>query len=133
MCIYFVDRSLGRHRVADALREAGARVEVHDDHFGQACPDEEWLTEVGSRGWVVLTKDQQIRHRRLQRLAVAESNVRVFVLVSGDLAGEQMATAFVKALKAMQRFALAHDPPVIAKVYRDGTVRAWKAGDELLR
>ena len=29
----FVDRSLGKHLVAEALRLAGAAVEIHDDHF----------------------------------------------------------------------------------------------------
>ncbi|MBI2302683.1 MAG: hypothetical protein HYU66_27570 [Armatimonadetes bacterium] len=133
MCVYFVDRSLGRHVVADALRGAGARVEVHDDHFRQDCPDQEWLAEVGRRGWVVLTKDHRIAYRTLERLAVAESNVRMLVLVGGDLSGEQMAAAFVRALQRMQRFAREHDPPFIAKVYRDGALKDWKSGAELLR
>jgi hypothetical protein len=33
--VFFVDRSLGKHVVPGALRAAGARVEVHDDHFPQ--------------------------------------------------------------------------------------------------
>lgn len=131
MCIYFVDRSLGGQLVADALREAGARVEIHDHHFRQDCLDQEWLTEVGRRGWVVLTKDKRIADRRLERLAVASAEVRMFVLVAGNLTGQDMAAAYVKALPSMQRFARTHQPPVIAKVYRDGTVTAWKAGDEL--
>lgn len=131
MCVFYLDRSLGRHQVADALRAAGARVEVHDDQFDQDCPDQDWLAEVGRRRWVVLTKDERIAYRRLESLAVAESRVRMFVLVAGDLVGEQMAAAFVTALKSMERFTRAHDPPFIAKVYRDGTVKAWRAGDEL--
>jgi hypothetical protein len=34
--VLFVDRSLGAHLVPQALREAGATVEVHGDHFAQA-------------------------------------------------------------------------------------------------
>jgi len=55
--VFFIDRSLGRKYVAGALRTAGAKVEVHDDHFPQTTPDVEWLAEVGRRGWVVLSKD----------------------------------------------------------------------------
>jgi hypothetical protein len=47
--IVFLDRSLGKHIVAEALRQAGAAVEVHDDHFLQDARDEEWLREVGQR------------------------------------------------------------------------------------
>lgn len=126
MCVYCVDRALGKLYVAEALRGAGARAEVHDDHFEQAR-----LAEIGRRGWVVLTKDNRIAYRRLERLAVAEANVQMFALVAGDLSGEQMAATFAKALNAMQRFALEHDPPFIAKVYRDGSVKAWKTGEDL--
>jgi hypothetical protein len=50
--VFFIDRSLGRKAVATALRNAGARVEVHDDHLPQDAKDEEWLRYVGEReGW----------------------------------------------------------------------------------
>ncbi|WP_437796354.1 hypothetical protein [Sorangium sp. So ce693] len=52
---YFVDRSLGRGLVVEALRAAKL---AHDDHFAQNTPDAEWLVEIGRRGWVVLTKDK---------------------------------------------------------------------------
>ena len=51
--IFFVDRSLGGHVVAQALREAGEQVEVHDDHFARDATDETWLAEVGAKGWIV--------------------------------------------------------------------------------
>jgi hypothetical protein len=41
--VFFVDRSLGAHKVVDALRAAGAKVEAHADHFSDDAPDEEWL------------------------------------------------------------------------------------------
>lgn len=133
MCVFFIDRSLGKHLVADALRGRGADVEVHDDNFEPDCPDEEWLAAAGRRSWVVLTKDRRIAWRGLERLAIASAGVRMFVLVAGNLSGEDMATAFARALEAMRSIVVAHDPPFIAKVHRDGTVEAWKAGDELRR
>jgi hypothetical protein len=36
----FVDRSLGNKVVANALRLAGARVEIHDDHYYSPGPPE---------------------------------------------------------------------------------------------
>jgi hypothetical protein len=55
--IFFIDRDLGQRLVAQALREAGAQVEIHQAHFAPDSPDIEWLPEVSQRGWVVLTKD----------------------------------------------------------------------------
>jgi hypothetical protein len=41
--VFFVDRCLGARTVPDALRVAGARVEVHADHFADDAPDPEIL------------------------------------------------------------------------------------------
>lgn len=75
--VFFIDRSLGRKYVAEALRTAGATVEVHDDHFPQTTPDVEWLAEVGRRGWVVLSKDERIRRNRIERGAGSRASPRL--------------------------------------------------------
>jgi hypothetical protein len=48
---FFLDHQIGRYQVAEALRAAGAVVEVHLDHFPGDTPDMDWLPEVGRRGW----------------------------------------------------------------------------------
>jgi PIN like domain len=62
---FFIDRSLGRHVVPDALREAGAvahvMADVYGERIGQGLSDEEWLHDTGERGWVVLMKDAKGR------------------------------------------------------------------------
>ena len=37
--VFFIDRALGSRRVAQALRDVGATVEVHDDHFAKDAAD----------------------------------------------------------------------------------------------
>jgi predicted nuclease of predicted toxin-antitoxin system len=119
--VFFLDRSLGRKVVAEALRRAGAEVEVHADHFAGNAPDEEWLAEAGRRGWVVLTKDQRIRYRHTELVALVKARVAAFVLVSGDLRGDEMAKAFVEALPRMSRLLDRQPAPFIARV----TSRGW--------
>jgi len=72
---FFIDRSLGRHIVPDALRAAGATVhtmaDVYGERISQGLSDEEWLRNAGRQGWVVLMKDAKVRHRPAQRLAIA--------------------------------------------------------------
>ncbi len=57
--MFFLDRNLGPNVVANALRQANIKVEIHDDHFAQDALDEDWLTYVGQQGWVILTKDEK--------------------------------------------------------------------------
>jgi transcription elongation factor len=87
---------LGRKIVAQALREVGETVEIHDDHFAPDAKDEVWLIEVGSRDWIVLTKDDRIRYRLTERTALVSAKVEVFVLTSTQLQGSEMAAAFKK-------------------------------------
>jgi hypothetical protein len=101
---------------------------VHDDHFPPDSKDEDWLPEVGRRGWLVLTKDQKIRYHNVERTALMKSGVASFVMTSGDLQGHEMANIFVRALPAMARFRIKHRPPFIAKVTRDGGVSLLLAG-----
>jgi predicted nuclease of predicted toxin-antitoxin system len=120
--VFFLDRSLGKHRVATALRQAGATLHIHDDHFPPDAKDEHWLTTTGRRGWIVLTKDHRIRYRHVERLALMKAGVAAFILTSGDLQGEEMAQIFVKALPGITRFLKSHAKPFIAKIGKDGSV-----------
>lgn len=52
------------------MRAAGAQVEAHDDHFAQNTTDVEWLAQVGKWGWVVISKDQNIRRNPLELAAI---------------------------------------------------------------
>jgi len=88
--------------VATALRNAGALVEIHDDHFPPDALDETWLNVVGQREWVALSKDRRIRYRPPARAAIQAAGVRMFVLGAGDLQGSEMAAAFVRALPRME-------------------------------
>ena len=87
----FIDRSLGKLTIATALRAQGVEVHTHDDHFAQDARDEEWLADVGRRGWAVITKDTRIRYRQTELAALVAGGVRAFVLTRGDLSGAEMA------------------------------------------
>jgi len=118
----FLDRSLGKKTVAEALRNTGLKVEVHDDHFAQDATDESWLTVVGKRGWIVLTKDRRIRFRAIERTALVNNAVRAFVLTAGDIDGTSMAALFVKALPKILKFSASYAPPFIATISKTGVV-----------
>jgi hypothetical protein len=117
--VFFIDRTAGK-KIAVPLREAGLTVELHDDHFTQDAPDEEWLTEVGSRRWYVITRDERIRYRYLEAAAALNARVGMFVIVSKNLTGPQTAEVVLKALGRIRRFVSSHRRPFLAVIYRDG-------------
>jgi hypothetical protein len=124
---------LGRKDVAEALRAAGCRVELHDDYFTPTTKDTEWLRAIGERRWILLSKDFSIARNELERITLFESGVRAFLLTEQDLPGSAMATAFVRAVRRMRHIARDERPPFIARVSASGKVkvltelrRAWK-------
>lgn len=126
--IFFIDRCLGR-QIGVTLREKGLRVELHEDHYADNAADSEWLVDVGSRGWVVLTKDKTIRRKPLERQAVITANVKMFTLPNANLTGAEMAEIFVSNLLGMGRFLKDHKPPFIASVSRNG-IKTILVGEE---
>lgn len=126
---FFVDRSLGRRVVADALREAGAVVhvmaDVYGERIGQGLADEEWLRDAGKRGWVVLMKDAKIRYRPAELQVVIDHGLRAFCLTNANLRGLEMAQRFVEHLPRITRIVEQKPGPYIYGVYRDAVRLVW--------
>lgn len=78
---FFIDRSLGRHEIPDALRSWGYTARTVWDVYGiereQTLDDEVWIRDSAVSGWVCLTWDYLRSPRRL-RPAIAESRAKVF-------------------------------------------------------
>lgn len=123
----FIDRCLGK-KIALPLIEAGANVHLHDDYFDQNVEDQEWLTDVGKRGWLVLTKDQWIRRRPLERDSLLNAKLKVFCFMSGSTPFSEMADIFAKALPTIRKIADNTPPPFIAGIYKDASVRVIFTG-----
>ncbi|MGQ0511912.1 MAG: hypothetical protein ACT4P9_15015 [Betaproteobacteria bacterium] len=100
---FFLDHQIGRHVVADLLRAAGANVEVHLDNFKGDAPDTEWIPQVAHRGWVLITKDKNIRRNPLERAAYEQAGLRGFVATGGGLPGRELGDLLVRCLDGMLR------------------------------
>lgn len=120
---FFTDRQLGRYTVPDALRAAGARVEVHDQHFDQDTPDEAWLRAVGERDWVVISKDENIRRNPLERTAYEEAKVRGFILTATEASGAEIGELLSRCLYGMVRRSAGRPGPFLYTISRDGVFK----------
>lgn len=123
---FFADRNLTGRGFLARLREAGLRVESHDDHFRPDTPDTDWLAIVGARGWVVLTQDRHIRYRASETEALLSARVAVLLLI-GQAPQLELADNLVRSYPRIRGFLDRHRPPFIAKLYRpDETDRSLR-------
>jgi predicted nuclease of predicted toxin-antitoxin system len=118
---FFIDRSMGR-KLADALGAAGLSAIAHDSIFDEDTPDEDWLARAGREEWVVLTKDQWIRRRPIERRALRRARVRAFVFTGGNVSGIEMAEIILEALPRIRRLLKTTPAPFLARISASGDV-----------
>ena len=107
-------------KVVEALVGAGLELRLHGSLFEADAPDSEWLPTVAKHKWVVLTRDERIRRRPIERQALLISGARSFILTAGNMTGQEMANMFIRRIKRIQRIAKNEKPPFIAAVTRGG-------------
>ena len=123
---FFLDRQIGKYVVANALRKAGAIVEVHDDHFPQETEDLVWIPAVAARGWVLITRDQNIRYNALERAAYRSARLRGFIVTGKGMGGAEFAELMVACLPRMTRKVAHAQGPLLYTISRGGTFTRMK-------
>ena len=125
---FFLDRSLGRKAVPEALRADGWDVITLAEHYGmpadEQVADTDWIKEAAKRGWPILMKDKRIRHRPAEIAAVTEHKARCFVITRGGLPSPDMAQRFITN-KAAILTAAAEPGPYIYSVQMDRISRLY--------
>jgi hypothetical protein len=132
---FFIDRSLGRHLVPDALRAAGRTVHTMLSVYGrdaeELVADTTWLADVGRNGWLALTKDERIRRWPAELAMVKLHGVRMVCLTNRSLTGpQQVERIMANIYRIDQRW---HKPgPWICAVHERTLTQIWppqRAGD----
>jgi hypothetical protein len=125
---FFLDRSLGRRAVPEALRADGWELITLAEHYGipadERIADTERIEEAAWQGWPILMKDKRIRYRQAEIAAVAEHKARCFVITRGDLSSTEMVRRFIANKSAI--LTSATDPgPYIYSVQSDRISRLY--------
>jgi hypothetical protein len=125
---FFIDRSLGRKHLAQALGDLGFAVRtmasVYGEQVAQELDDERWLADAGQHDWVVLMKDDAIRRRPAERDALSEAKVRAFCLTNAQLRASEQSARFVGNIARIQR-QVEKPGPYIYGVYDGYIKRLW--------
>jgi len=130
--VFFTDRDLGK-QFPEILAKAGIAVRRHADLFPPDCPHEQWLSYVGTQGWVAITHDARIRYKPNEKKAVIDNKLRLLVIV-GRAPLAALAQNFVATILPIEALVAVHAAPWIAKVYKppadadpgaSGSVSMW--------
>ncbi len=125
---FFIDRSLGRKHLADALGDLDFAVHtmasVYGERIAQELEDEHWLADVGEHDWIVLMKDDKIRRRPAERDVLEAAKVRAFCLTNAQLRASEQSARFIGNIERILR--QAEKPgPYIYGVYDGYIKRLW--------
>lgn len=103
------------------MRQHGLTIEVHQDHFPEADEgeksDEYWIRNVTARGWIILTRNGNIRSNPLERQTFIESGARVFNIRNGNASAEQV-TEFIRKASRQMEHILSDQPGPLSSEYR---------------
>jgi hypothetical protein len=102
------------------LRARDLKVFIRADLFQPGIEDVAWLQEIGRRGWLVFTKDQRIRQRSSELLALVNSRVRAFVLSAGEVTGDDQANIFLGVLARIRQWVAETPAPFIVRIEKSG-------------
>jgi hypothetical protein len=94
----------------------------HKERFQHDVGDVEWLTVAGREGWIVLTRDKNIRLREIERNALISAKVAAFVFTGGNASGIETTETIVAVLPKMDRFLARNLPPFICRITASGLV-----------
>jgi len=114
------------------LERSQTKYKRHVDKFRTGVADADFLPTVGMNGWTLLTSDQRMGRRFLEREAIRQHRVRMFAFTSNNLGGYAMARALQVALPKMRRFVQKNRPPFIASISSSGSISMKVDAAELL-
>jgi hypothetical protein len=111
--VFYLDEAIYSKVLVEAIRASHATVRHAGDAFPFGTPDAIWLSEAGKRKWVVLTRDQRIRHRRLEIESLVAAGVAAFAFTAGQATALETAQAIVPLIAKMANMAVSEPKPFL--------------------
>jgi 5S rRNA maturation endonuclease (ribonuclease M5) len=119
----FIDENHCRNKaLLSGLDSVNIKYELHCNHFDRGADDRAWIPFAGDQGWLVITTDDRIRRRALEKRGVLRKKVRLFVFTDNNTFGALMAERLVAALPEMKALIEKQAPPLMASITKSGNV-----------
>ena len=118
--VYWIDRCLGSEIVPGALRAAGVEVRRYVDVYPDdpAVLDAVWIPEIAGRGWIAVTKDNEIRRNPVEIEALHRAKARHVFLAARKLTGEEQAGCLLEHWRTIDSVVTHKSPPLLVLVTR---------------
>ena len=105
------------------MREAGAQVVTPYEGGLAGTTDESWLAHIGSRQWLALMRDQNIKRRALERRALVAAKVGAFVCTTGEATADEVTTVVLRLIKKMANIGVSEPRPFVYTFGLSGLLR----------
>ena len=103
-------------------------IEYHQNHFAQDSKDDEWMPEVGKRGWTLIGHDGQHHLVAAERSAILDYRIGCFYLWGNSARLWQKMRCFLRAFEGVLEAAQDTDPPFVFQVKETGRLVAIEVG-----
>jgi hypothetical protein len=121
--VLYLDENLCNcQEIIAVLDELRVRYKRHLAIYPAGTRDPVFLPEIGRKGWTLLTCDDNMRSRGLEKHAILRHRVRMFAFTSGALSGLAMSRILRLALPRMRSLVKSQRPPFIASITGSGAV-----------
>jgi hypothetical protein len=111
--VFYLDESIYSRLLCERLRASGAMVRHAGEAFPFGSPDAVWLAGCGKQGWVVLSRDQRIRRRPLELLALRDAGVAAFIFSSGAATAADTADVVERLLLKFAHMSVSEPKPFL--------------------
>lgn len=121
--ILFFDRSTGSG-LPDALRHLDIPTKYGDRLFAPDAIDDDWLPDIGKRGWVLCTQDYSHHKSKNmnEALAIRQYGIRCFYVWGSEAPKVEMMRAFLRGYAKMLEIIETVEPPYIYRLDRRGRI-----------
>ena len=97
--VFFIDRCLYNPLVESAFKESICIVVGHDSLFTPTTSDEEWVSYIGERDWIAVTKDLALTRNKLVIALVRLYRIGLFALTNANLRDVEQYEIFMLAIQ----------------------------------
>ena len=119
--VFYLDENLCDCKpIHEVFDNEGLKYERHLAYFPRATTDPEWLSFVGQRGWIVITKDKSQRYNPLEKAELRKYGIKQFAFQSGNLSAAEMANILRVNMRKMFNLINKHPPPFVASLTKSG-------------
>jgi hypothetical protein len=120
---FFLDANVDGDDLASALQGLGLDVKRSRSEFARGALDVDWLPDVGSRGWVLISSDRRQSRKRDELAVLKRAKVRAFYFSSATMTSATQIEAFRKGLGQIVRALRKQTPPFVKIIRPSGAVK----------